>query len=217
MSIDDKLVAYYAERAKEYEKIYSKPERQDDLRLASSILKGIFKNRDVLEICCGTGYWTKEIALAAKSVYATDINEAMLEIARHKVYEKQNVSFGIADIFNFRPAEKFDCLFGGFIWSHIPVQDLAIFLQKVSGFANDGATIVFMDNNFVQGSNLPIAHTDAEGNTYQLRSLDDGTSHRVRKNFPTEEFLRSAINGFATTIKIDSLKYFWILTYTKCT
>jgi hypothetical protein len=34
------LVEYYKERAKEYELIYAKPERQEDLKKAAEILQG---------------------------------------------------------------------------------------------------------------------------------------------------------------------------------
>ena len=32
MNVEEPMVRYYAERAAEYERIYQKPERQDDLR-----------------------------------------------------------------------------------------------------------------------------------------------------------------------------------------
>lgn len=35
------LVLYYKDRAEEYEKIYSKPERQEDLKSAATILQEI--------------------------------------------------------------------------------------------------------------------------------------------------------------------------------
>jgi hypothetical protein len=36
-------------------------------------------------------------------------------------------------------------------------------------------------------SNTPISRRDADGNTYQRRTLDDGSVHEVLKNFPTCE------------------------------
>ena len=40
---------------------------------------------EVLELGCGTGYFTKEIAKKAKSVIATDLSDTMLKIARTEV------------------------------------------------------------------------------------------------------------------------------------
>ncbi|MES2780773.1 MAG: hypothetical protein V4651_12845 [Bacteroidota bacterium] len=53
------LVSYYHQRAKEYEKLYAKPERQEDLKEIATVLQGIFINKNVFEISCGTGYWTE--------------------------------------------------------------------------------------------------------------------------------------------------------------
>jgi hypothetical protein len=46
---------YYAARAPEYDKVYSKPERQADLRELERWLPPLFAASDVLEIACGTG------------------------------------------------------------------------------------------------------------------------------------------------------------------
>lgn len=42
------MVAYYRERAEEYEKKYIKPERQDDLVSATVRLQEIFAGKEVL-------------------------------------------------------------------------------------------------------------------------------------------------------------------------
>lgn len=207
------LISYYKERAKEYEKIYSKPERQDDLKTITTILQDSFSGKDIFEICCGTGYWTERIAKTAASVYATDINESVLEIAANKYYINQNVKLGIADIYNYQPPKCFEGVFGGFIWSHIQVQDLTGFLKIINQFALPGGQVVFVDNNYVEGSNLPITYTDEYGNTFQTRKLQNGTDHLVRKNFPTEEFIREKLKGFAGEISFINLKYYWVLIF----
>ena len=46
------IIVYYKNRAAEYEKIYAQPERQDDLKIASTILQEIFAHKQVLEIAC---------------------------------------------------------------------------------------------------------------------------------------------------------------------
>jgi hypothetical protein len=64
---------------------------------------------------------------------------------------------------------------------------------------NRGAKVVIMDNRFVQGSNTPISRRDEFGNTYQFRSLSDGTSYEILKNFPKkedfEDFFQNIIFG----------------------
>lgn len=208
------LVSYYKDRAEEYEKIYSKPERQEDLKSAATILQEIFADKQVLEIACGTGYWTEKIAVTATSIFATDINESVIEIAKKKDFSTKQVSFGIADIYNFSGNNKFESLFGGFIWSHILLQDLDKFLSTVNSLVSPGSTVVFMDNNFVEGSNHPITERDAHGNSFQTRKLEDNTTHLVLKNFPTEIFLQQKLKDIGGEIKFFNLTYYWIICYT---
>ena len=42
MSIESSMVSYYAERAAEYERIYHKPERQEDLQKLRSFVGNTF-------------------------------------------------------------------------------------------------------------------------------------------------------------------------------
>ena len=211
--MDTDLVSYYKERAKEYEKIYSKPERQEALMLSGQILQDIFCNKDVLEIACGTGYWTQKISKTARSVLATDINEAVIEIAKLKEYTHAPVDFQIMDIFNFKNVYKHESLFGGFIWSHIKLQDLPGFVDTINRLVKSGGTVAFMDNNYVEKSNLPITDTDEFGNTYQERKLENGNIHKVLKNFPTNDFIPQLLSDKVRGINFINQQYYWILQY----
>ncbi len=213
MKNQKELEAYYAQRASEYEAIYAKPERQEDLTQASQLLQDIFHQKKVLEIACGTGYWTPFIAQSAEYVLATDINESVLEIARTKNYPLDNVQIRQADLYQIQADPSFDALFGGFIWSHIKVEALPSFLAKVSTLVKPGGTIVFMDNCFVEGSNTPISEQDEQGNTYQQRSLENGAQYLVLKNFPTFEFLEQTLGGIAQNLQYKALKHFWICVF----
>ena len=208
------IVAYYAARAKEYEKIYDKPERQGEIGDLTTLFQNIFPGKEVLEIACGTGYWTERIAKVAASVHATDINEPVIEIARSKIYEKANVTFKVADMFTYESTEA-ESLFGGFIWSHIKIEELDKFIDRVNSYVKPGGIVVLADNNFTEGSSLPISSTDEHGNTYQTRVLENGDTYSVVKNFPTEETFKKALEGKAERIRFISLKYYWMVMYNK--
>jgi 2-polyprenyl-3-methyl-5-hydroxy-6-metoxy-1,4-benzoquinol methylase len=207
------LIEYYKDRAKEYEKIYEKPERQEEIDRVTKILQEIFVEKDVLELACGTGYWTERIAKTARSILATDINEAVIDIAQQKIFSKASVNFQVQDIFSLNPKFKYDNLFAGFIWSHIRLQDLNNFLSVVHNCVNPGGTIVFMDNNFVPDSSRPITETDKQNNTYQARQLENGKDYLVLKNFPTQDAIRETLGDKARDVFFYSLKYYWLLTY----
>ena len=206
------LVSYYAERAKEYEKVYFNPDEQEDLQTSEKIFQYLFANKKVLEIACGTGYWTERIAKTATSIYATDINESVIEIARAR--QQENITFAVADMFDFAPVEKFDGVFAGFIWSHILLQDLDKFLKQIKSFLKPNGTLIFIDGNAVAGTNHDlknITKTDEYGNTFQTRTLENGSSHLVLKNFPTKDFLIEKLSNIATDINFINLKYYWIV------
>jgi demethylmenaquinone methyltransferase/2-methoxy-6-polyprenyl-1,4-benzoquinol methylase len=207
------MISYYKERAKEYEKIYNKPERQNDLMIAEQILQEIFSGKNVFEIACGTGYWTEKISKTARSIVATDINDTVIEVAKSKTYSTV-VSFKIADIFNVDETTKFDSLFGAFIWSHIKLQNLENFINISNRLVESNGTVVFIDNNYVEGSSSPVTYTDDFGNTYQTRKLENDTIHRVLKNFPAKQFIRELLGEKVSDIKFISLHYYWILKYT---
>ena len=207
------LQNYYDRRATEYEAIYHKQERQADLLAATKLLQDIFKGQNVLEIACGTGYWTERIAEVANSIKATDLNESVLEIAKTKHYPLQNVTFEVADLYELSSIQPIEALFGGFIWSHIPKQSLVVFLQKINSLVKTGGTVVFMDNRYVPGSNTPISHQDEYGNTYQTRHLQNGEQYSVLKNFPEKTELEEILRPHASRISITETEFFWICQY----
>jgi demethylmenaquinone methyltransferase/2-methoxy-6-polyprenyl-1,4-benzoquinol methylase len=213
MGVNADIASYYKNRAQEYERIYAKPERQRDLLTSTETLKEVFKEMRVLEIACGTGYWTQRIAETAQAILATDINETVLNIAGTKNYHYAEVTFQIGDVYQLNLSRKYEGLFGGFIWSHIKLQDLPSFIDTIHHYLTPGATVVFMDNNYVEGSSTPIAETDSAGNTYQLRKLDDGTTHSIVKNFPTKDLIARVLAGKVAEMEFTDLKYFWIARY----
>lgn len=213
MSSDASMARYYAERASEYERIYHKPERQADLQTLRKFVDYTFSSTDVLEVACGTGYWTEVLARTAKSVLATDLNEEVLAIARAKAMP-EFVTFQKADAYALPGlSPSFNAGLSAFWWSHISKSALRDFLRGFHRALAPGAKLVFMDNVYVEGSSTPVSRTDAEDNTYQLRRLDDGSTHEVRKNFPTETELRAAVEGMASEVEVEFFPYFWTLSY----
>jgi ubiquinone/menaquinone biosynthesis C-methylase UbiE len=213
---DEALKGYYAARAREYERIYAKPERQADLRRLEAVLPTLFAGRRVLEIACGTGYWTQFLAGEALSIVAVDANPETLAVAAEKSYPAGRVSFRVADAYALPDAlGLFDAAFAGFWWSHVPRGERARFLAALDRRLVPGARVALLDNRFVEGSSTPIAHRDADGNTYQRRRLDDGSEHTVLKNFPAEDELRADVSDFGRNLRYTEFQYYWLFAYEK--
>ena len=204
---------YYAARAPEYDQVYAKPERQADLRAMENWLPPIYAKTSVLEVACGTGYWTQFIARSAERVLAVDAASETLRIAKTRV-PQDKVTLVVGDAYQL-PTRfgKFNAAFAGFWFSHVPKSRRSEFLHGLNARLLPGAKVVLMDNRYVEGSSSPISEEDADGNTYQDRSLADGSSHRVLKNFPTEAELLAALAGCGQDAKFTLWPYYWALEY----
>lgn len=203
------LADYYRNRAGEYDAVYDKPERQEDLARLRALLPPLVRGRSVLEVAAGTGYWTTALATTAASVLATDVNEETLAIARTRSYGPGEVRFQTADAYDLGAVEgRFDAIFAGFFWSHVLRADLRRFVAGLRERLEPGGVLILADNRYVEGSNYPITRTTAEGDTYQLRQLSDGRTFEVLKNFPTrEEFAAGVLPG---EVEWTELTYFWL-------
>ena len=78
----DEMVRYYARRAQEYDRVYTMPRWQPDLAILHERIPALCAGRRVLEVACGTGYWTERVGRTAASVEACDTNDETLAIAR---------------------------------------------------------------------------------------------------------------------------------------
>lgn len=211
------LHAYYAARAPEYDRVYKKPERQHDLRAIERWLPVVVGGRAVLEIACGTGYWTQLMAGVTSALVAMDASVQMLDIARARV-EPARVSFVLGDAYRLPIASRrFEAAFAGFWFSHVPRARVGEFLGELHRALAPGAKVVLLDNRFVPGSSTPIAEQDSEGNTYQVRQTECGSAHRVLKNFPSELELNDAVAGLASRVRYHEWQYFWALEYVLAT
>lgn len=96
------LNEYYSKRAKEYDSIYKRPDkiRLKEQKFLADYIASIFKGKYVLEIACGTGYWTKYLLKSAKKILATDYSEEMLEVASHLLSKNSKITLLQADAYN---------------------------------------------------------------------------------------------------------------------
>lgn len=204
---------YYGARAPEYDRVYNKPERQQDLREIELWLPSAFSDMSILEVACGTGYWTQFLALVAREIVAIDSSAETLAIARARI-AKGSVQFVRGDAYHLpaRPG-KLEAGFAGFWLSHVPRAHVERFFRGLHQVLLPGAKVVFLDNRFVEGSSTPIAEQDDEGNTYQVRHLEDGSTYKVLKNFPSEFQLRQAVTRVASEVRFREWQHFWALEY----
>ena len=215
MSLVDDVARYYAARAPVYDETagYMDPEAERRRLPIKARLREMFCGHTVLEIACGTGYWTSTVGEVADSVLAVDINPSLLSQAEDRCKHLPNVAFQVADAYTLAdvPAE-FSAAFGIWWWSHMPKERIPAFLAALHGKLLPGAFALFVDQLPYDG---PARRQDAVGNILEQRPLPDASSVEIVKNFPTEEDIRQALSGIADNVQFTERpsERSWDLTY----
>lgn len=219
MDIDEhiaKLEAYYRARAPEYEAIYYRPDRvrRAELAEATTAVMGAVAGRRVLEIACGTGFWTEFAAETAAEIVATDINSEMLEIARSKPFPRGNVSFDLVDAYTLdRVPGTFTAGMANFWISHVPRDRLQSFVTAFHRRLGSGAFVFMMDNLKSPGHGGEFLRIPGVADTFKIRDLADGSTHTVIKNYFSNEELHALFAPQASDLQIEVRAHYWWVTY----
>ena len=212
MTLDDldgvlaEQVAYYRARAHEYDATHaidaaSRAKLLDALRAFSP------RGR-VLELACGTGQWTAELARHASLLTAVDASPEMLALNRARK-TADNVHYVQADLFAWSPAERYDVVFFSTWLSHVPPQRFGDFWALVAGCLNEDGRVFCIDE-------LPAvaAHehwiADAIAPVVE-RQLTTGERHRAIKVLydPAELGARLSELGWLADIRAVSWRLFY--------
>ena len=93
----------------------------------------IHEGDSVLDLGCGNGFLTHDIAAKARSVTAVDLNKDNIEFARRN-FSRDNIKYICADATQFSADEKFDVVTLSNVLEHL--EDRCDFLQKIKNLAD---------------------------------------------------------------------------------
>lgn len=100
----------------------------------------------VLEIGCGTGYYTKELGKTGASITAIDISPDLLEIARANITSK-NIAFKLENAYATTFEDNFfDAVLGSSVLHHLEVEKA---LREIFRILKPGATVMFTEPNML--------------------------------------------------------------------
>lgn len=202
------MLAYYAARASAMRYELLSPALESVLSTYVEFFQEQFRHRRVLEIACGTGYWTEYIAETADYVLATDAVPEMLAAARSRDYRRHNVEVVRADAYSLASVPAGWTAGFHFQWfSHVPKSRASAFLSCFHSRLSRGARVVFGDNND-HG-----ADPDQEGNLYQYRHLLGALIYRIIKNCPRERELLQLLEPWATSVRFRRFERDWFVWY----
>ena len=215
MPLTDDVARYYAARAQMYDASagYMDALAEQLREPIKNRFRDALRGHDVLEIACGTGYWTQVIAVTARSVLATDLDPGMISLARIRMSAVGNVRCEVADAYTLNGVRgRFTAAFSHWWWSHVPKSRLREFLSVLHRKLVPGALVVFADQ---LPYDWPDRRRDQEGNLLERRVLGDGSRWEIVKNFPTEQEIAEQLVGLAGSFSY--IEYpesgYWTLTY----
>jgi SAM-dependent methyltransferase len=206
---------YYSRRAQEYEQIYHRddPSRQGELELLSRAMCDTLADLNVLEVACGTGFWTERVATSARRVVATDASEEMLQVASGKCLPP-NVHLARADAYDFSAVGSgFTGGLANFWFSHVPKDRLSEFLGGFHAALASRARIFLTDNCYEAGVGGDQVSIKGQADTYKRRYLSDGSEHLVLKNYYSQEELSGIFSQYSDDVRINVGTHYWWLAY----
>jgi SAM-dependent methyltransferase len=176
-------------------------------------LKSCARDLAVLEIACGTGYWTRFVAPCARNVTAVDFSEEMLEAARFQ--QIANARFLYEDAYSLKSlrSKLFDFGFAMHWLSHIPSARWDEFFSSFHARLKPGAKVLMADDIRRPDDEDPYFSKVETRDPYELRRLPNGKSYEIVKRYFTPDELHALLAPYATSIQIRFERPRWWLTY----
>jgi demethylmenaquinone methyltransferase/2-methoxy-6-polyprenyl-1,4-benzoquinol methylase len=198
-------IEYYRARAQEYDRSISGAVLVFEPAIHMLLQLGTFKQ--VLELACGTGFWTKHLLQISEHVTAADAAPEMLQIAREHAGDER-ITYQQLDLFQWQPAKTFDLVFFANWLSHVPPEALDDFLNKVRASLKAGGYIALVDQHAPSEADSAIA----QENIYAVRPLEDGREFTIVKAFYDLNELKEKLTklGFTVTSQKFSETFFFL-------
>jgi demethylmenaquinone methyltransferase/2-methoxy-6-polyprenyl-1,4-benzoquinol methylase len=216
-------IAYYRARAGEYDhsmlelgryvslggSVAGGPGDEDGSEVATLLeaLSRIGPFGSVLELACGTGWWTQWLASHAQHVTAVDAADEMVALNRDRV-QAANVRYVIADVFSWRPDRRYDLVFFAFWLSHVPHDRFAPFWQLVGDSLAPNGRVFFIDELGTEETRAMEKRLEGDA---VIRELDDGRQFRAIKVFHHPAELEAKLRALAWNVEVQPAgrRFYW--------
>lgn len=195
---------YYRARAAEYD-VTSYGIASGERASVPGIVDRLAPTGDVLEMACGTGIWTVELARWATTVTAVDGAAEMLALAAQRTVG-HDVRLVHADVFAWTPPADYDVVFFAAWLSHVPVDVFGAFWDRVRAALRPGGRVLFLDELPARSG---VESFLADG--LVTRTLADGSQHRVVKIFYEPEALVGALRGIGWRATVTPIEHGWFV------
>jgi len=115
-------------------------------RRVTMLSKHLRPGMSVLELGCGAGYFTRELARSGADIVAIDVSPELLEIARSNC-SAPNVRYEIQNAYELSyPDAGFDSVVGSSVLHHLEIEEA---LREIYRVLKPGGTICFTEPNML--------------------------------------------------------------------
>jgi SAM-dependent methyltransferase len=149
---------------------------------------------DILELAGGTGWWSQHLARTARTLTVLDSSSEALRLNRRRV-SRPDVTYVVADVFEWRPERGYDTVFFSFWLSHVPRRLFDNFWELVDSCLRPAGRVFLIDNRRDLTRSMQDPHVIDEADDVQRRRLGDGSEHRVVKVFYEPDELAQQLRG----------------------
>ena len=140
----DLVPMFFNDTSNSYDKIVNYTTFGKDSFWKRKILEQLSTEKTVLDLACGTGILTKQIAekLPHAEIIGVDVTKSYLEKAKEKLISFQKISFVNQDAEKLNLGKKFDCITA----SYLPKYCMSdVLVKNCIKHLNDGGKIVLHD------------------------------------------------------------------------
>jgi demethylmenaquinone methyltransferase/2-methoxy-6-polyprenyl-1,4-benzoquinol methylase len=145
----DLVPQFFNDTSNSYDKIVNYTTFGRDSFWKHKILEQLSNEKTVLDLACGTGILTKQIAekLPHAEIVGVDITKNYLEKAKNKLIQYPNISFIIQDAEKLNLGKKFDCITASYLPKYCTA---TILIKNCVDHLNSGGKIVLHDFTYPQ-------------------------------------------------------------------
>jgi demethylmenaquinone methyltransferase/2-methoxy-6-polyprenyl-1,4-benzoquinol methylase len=216
-SLIEEQIAYYRQRAGEYDEWFLRQGRYDrgpelnargfaEVEEVARALEAFAPAGDVLELASGTGLWTQRLARAAHTVTAVDSSPEVNAINADRLHERPghaSVRFVVADLFRWQPDRQYDTIFFSHWLSHVPTERLESFWSMVRAALAPGGRVFFADARYDETSTAKDHELEGPDAQAVTRRLNDGQEYRIVKVFYRPEDLAQRLTAWGWHVQIE--------------
>ena len=216
----EQQIAYYRARAHEYDQWFLRQGRYDrGAEWNSQWLREVQELREwldtlrplgrVLELACGTGWWTDRLLRHASHVTAVDASPEVIALNRARVGTSR-VRFVHADLFDWQPDERYDTVFFSFWLSHVPPDRFDSFWRLVRSALVPGGRVCFIDSRRTETSTAADHRLPEEDEVIARRRLNDEREFRIYKIFYQPDQLATRLRALGWQVAVQTTANYFL-------